>query len=262
MGDYARSSLPKVVHVLLIFRSTLQRLFSKLPRLTLRPYIGSMAQGKMSMKVLTERQYRRREKILATARDLIAKHGYEGMTMRELAEKSNVTPKTLYHQFGSKEKLLRIAVEERFRHTYQAIGDHEVKKGIDKLFFIIEAVAESTRKNFAYARALAPVLSSRKSDPFATIRMETYRAAIKQIEAEGDFLDWVDVDVISRVVYRHVSPLYVTGHIGAGKGEVRLEDFTKYDMSLMLSSITQGYTHRKVTRTVRALQKTLAKHEQ
>lgn len=213
------------------------------------------------MKVLTERQYRRREKILATARDLIAKHGYVGVTMRELAEKSNVTPKTLYHQFGNKEKLLRIAVEERFRHTYQAIGDHEVKKGIDKLFFIIEAVAESTRKNFSYAKALAPVLSSRKSDPFASIRMETYRAAIKQIEAEGDFVDWVDVDVISRVVYRHVSPLYVSGHIG-GPGEVKLEDFTKYDMSLMLSSITQGYTHRKVTKTVRALQKTLAKHEQ
>ena len=39
------------------------------------------------MKVLTERQYRRREKILATARDLISKHGYVGVTMRELAEK-------------------------------------------------------------------------------------------------------------------------------------------------------------------------------
>lgn len=86
------------------------------------------------MKVLTERRCRRREKILATARDLLAKHGYVGVTMRELAAKSNVTPKTLYHQFGNKEKLLHIAVEERFRHTYQAIGDHEVKKAIDKFF--------------------------------------------------------------------------------------------------------------------------------
>lgn len=211
------------------------------------------------MKVLTERQYRRREKILATARDLISKHGYVGVTMRELAEKSSVTPKTLYHQFGSKEKLLRIAVEERFRHTYQAISDHEVKKGIDKLFFIIDAVAESIRKNASYAKALAPMLRSRKSDPFSSIRMETYRAAIEQIESEDDFVDWVDVDIISQVVYRHVNPLYVGGHIGVGSGEVKLEVLIKHDLSLMLSSISKGYTQQKVIKTVRALQKTLAK---
>ena len=211
------------------------------------------------MKVLTERQYRRREKILATARDLISEHGYVGVTMRELAEKSSVTPKTLYHQFGSKEKLLRIAVEERFRHTYQAISDHEVKKGIDKLFFIIDAVAESIRKNSSYAKALAPMLRSRKSDPFSSIRMETYRAAIEQIESEDDFVDWVDVDIISQVVYRHVNPLYFGGHIDVGSGEVKLEVLIKHDLSLMLSSITQGYTQQKVIKTVRALQKTLAK---
>jgi AcrR family transcriptional regulator len=211
------------------------------------------------MKVLTERQYRRREKILATARDLISKHGYVGVTMRELAEKSSVTPKTLYHQFGSKEKLLRIAVEERFRHTYQAISDHEVKKGIDKLFFIIDAVAESIRKNASYAKALAPMLRSRKSDSFSSIRMETYRAAIEQIESEDDFVDWVDVDIISQVVYRHVNPLYVGGHIGVGSGEVKLEVLIKHDLSLMLSSISKGYTQQKVIKTVRALQKTLAK---
>ena len=211
------------------------------------------------MKVLTERQYRRREKILATARDLISKHGYVGVTMRELAEKSSVTPKTLYHQFGSKEKLLRIAVEERFRHTYQAISDHEVKKGIDKLFFIIDAVAESIRKNASYAKALAPMLRSRKPDSFSSIRMETYRAAIEQIESEDDFVDWVDVDIISQVVYRHVNPLYVGGHIDVGSGEVKLEVLIKHDLSLMLSSISKGYTQQKVIKTVRALQKTLAK---
>jgi len=211
------------------------------------------------MKVLTERQYRRREKILAAARVLISKHGYVGVTMRELAKKSNVTPKTLYHQFGSKEKLLRIAVEERFRHTYQAISDHEVKKGIDKLFFIIDAVAESIRKNASYAKALAPMLRSSKSDSFSSIRMETYRAAIEQIESEDDFVDWVDVDIISQVVYRHVNPLYVGGHIDVGSGEVKLEVLIKHDLSLMLSSISKGYTQQKVIKTVRALQKTLAK---
>lgn len=209
------------------------------------------------MKALTERQYRRREKILATARDLITKHGYEGVTMRDLAAKSNVTPKTLYHQFGNKEKLLRTAVEERFRHTYQAIDSHEMKKGIDKLYFIIDAIAESTRKNYDYAMALAPVLTSRRNDPFSSIRLNTYRNAVQQIANEGDFTDMVDVDLITNVVYRHVSPIYVNWYTDSSK--LKTEDFTKLDLSMMLRSITQGYTYRKTTSMMKALEKKLLK---
>jgi AcrR family transcriptional regulator len=208
------------------------------------------------MKALTERQYRRREEILAAARDLITAHGYEGVTMRDLAAKANVTPKTLYHQFGNKEKLLRTAVEELFRHTYQAIDDHEVKKGIDKLYYIIESIAESTRKNMNYARALSTVLSPRRSDLFASIRMNTYKNAVLQIHDEGDFHDWVDLEIISQVIYRHVNPLYVNWYTDSAK--VKTEDFTKFDMSLMLMSVTKGYTLKRVTQTMKILQKTLA----
>ena len=147
--------------------------------------------------------------------------------MRDLAAKANVTPKTLYHQFGNKEKLLRTAVEERFRHTYQAIDDHKVEKGIDKLYFIIEAIAETTRKNMNYARALSTVLTPRRSDPFASIRMNTYKNAVAQIHEEGDFHDWIDLEVIAQVVYRHVNPLYVNWHVDRAK--VKTEDFTKFD---------------------------------
>jgi len=211
------------------------------------------------MKTLTERQYQRREKILGTARDLITRHGYDGVTMRALAAKSGVTPKTLYDQFGSKEKLLRIAIEERFRHTYQAIDDFEVKNGIDKLFFIVDAVADSTRKNMAYALALAPVLSSRLADPFTSIRLNTYRKAVLKISAEGEFEDWVDVDVISSAVYRHISPVYANSIADGVAGHA--EDMTKFDISLMLASITTGYTNKKVLRTIKSLQKSLGQRE-
>ena len=59
------------------------------------------------MKTMTERQIRRREDILTAARKLITELGYDGVTMRQLAKESGVAPKTLYHQFQNKEKLLR-----------------------------------------------------------------------------------------------------------------------------------------------------------
>ena len=83
----------------------------------------------MTVRGMTERQLQRREKILSAARKLIAERGYEGVNIRDLAAESGVAPKTLYHQFKNKENLLRTAVEERFRHTYQAIDDADIDKG-------------------------------------------------------------------------------------------------------------------------------------
>ena len=206
------------------------------------------------MRALTERQYRRREKILAAARDLITKHGYSGVTMRELATKANVTPKTLYHQFGNKEKLLRIAVEERFRHTYQAIDNHPVKMGIDKLFFIIDSVADSTRKNQAYAQALGPLTASHAEDPFLAIRLSTYRSALEQIEEEGDFEEWVDVGIATHVIYRNVHPLYPTWY---GAKRAKPEEFSKYNVSLVLLSMTTGYTQQQARKMLNSMQKLL-----
>ncbi len=208
------------------------------------------------MRALTERQYRRREKILATARDLITRHGYEGVTVRELAEKANVTPKTLYHQFGNKENLLQVAVEERFRHTYQAISDHKMKKGIDKLFYIIDSVAASAKKNQAYAQALTPLTATQTIDPFLAIRLNTYRGALQQIQDDGDFEKLVDIGLLTHVIYRNVNPLYPTWY---GAAKVKPADFSKFNASLVLSSLTTGYTNQQVLKVMKALKKVLIK---
>jgi len=208
------------------------------------------------MKGMTERQLRRREDILAAARKLIAEHGYDGVHMRDLAKESGVAPKTLYHQFESKENLLRTAVEERHRYIYQMIDKEEIEHGIDRLFFIIETVADTTRKNLAYARALAPILSARSSTSFAAVRMNTYRKAIMQIADESEFVDWIDVNLLTAIIYRQVNPLYLSWWYKQ-ISHPHMVAFTKLDTSLILRSVTTGYTHERATETVRAMQELL-----
>ena len=206
------------------------------------------------MRNLTERQLRRRERILSAARELISKQGYDGVKMRDLAKAADVAPKTLYHQFESKEILLRTAVEERYRRTYQAIDDAEIERGIDHLFFIVESVAVTTEKNPAYARALAPMLSS--STSFAEIRIRSYRKAIDRIDAEGDFLDWVDIELMTAIVYRQVNPLYLRWWF-AKEAKPPITSVAKLDMSLILRSATTGYTHDKASETIIEMQEKL-----
>jgi AcrR family transcriptional regulator len=206
------------------------------------------------MRALTERQIRRRENILAAARKLLAEHGVEGVTMRELARESGVTPKTLYHLFESKEKLLLTAVEERFRYLYQMINEAQIDRGIDRLFYIIDTAAETTRKNLAYAKALVPILTSASESPITEIRKAAYRRAVLQIAEEGEFLDWVDVNLMNRVIYQQVMA------VGQGRWYERETakrpsfSLAKLDVSLVLRSVTTGYTHRRATEVIREIQ--------
>ena len=206
------------------------------------------------MRNLTERQLRRRERILSAARELIARQGYDGVKMRDLAKAADVAPKTLYHQFENKETLLRTAVEERYRRTYRAIDNAEIERGIDRLFFIVDTVATTTRKNLAYARALAPMLSS--STEFAEIRLQSYRKAIDQIADEGEFLEWVDVGLLTAIIYRQVNPLYLTWFFSK-EAQPHRASVAKLDMSLILRSVTTGYTQERVTETIFEMQENL-----
>jgi AcrR family transcriptional regulator len=54
-----------------------------------------------------------RSRILAAALDLIATHGVDGMTMRQLAAACDLNIATLYHYVGSKSELLTAIVAER-----------------------------------------------------------------------------------------------------------------------------------------------------
>tara|TARA_B100002003_G_scaffold244341_1_gene270226 strand:- start:2418 stop:3059 length:642 start_codon:yes stop_codon:yes gene_type:complete len=205
------------------------------------------------MKVMTEKQYERRRRILAAARKLVTEKGYDGLKMRELAEASGVTPKTLYHQFGSKEKLVLIAVEERYRHIYQAIDDAIIDKGIERLYYIIETVAEVTRNNIAYARGLGSILST-KDSAFTTIRMSTYRKALDQIQAEGDFVDWLDVKLLNYLIYSQVTRIYFPWWYDEFSPSNTVNT-AKLDVSMALRSVTKGYTFEKTTQIIKSLMK-------
>ena len=67
---------------------------------------------------MTERAYRRlqrderRELLLARATELFAEHGYEGLSMSQLAREAQISKALLYHYFPSKRRLFEAALEE------------------------------------------------------------------------------------------------------------------------------------------------------
>lgn len=60
---------------------------------------------------VTPNQSRRRERILEITRDHLARSGYDGLSMRELARGAGVSPTTLYNIYETKDQLVMAAVE-------------------------------------------------------------------------------------------------------------------------------------------------------
>jgi AcrR family transcriptional regulator len=210
------------------------------------------------MKQLTERQKSRRAAILAAARELIVEHGYEGVTMRELAARSDVALKTLYQQYDNKENLLAKAVEEMHANTYADIMKVDKETGLDKLFFIIDTVLATNMENDAYARTMAPILARGASTiTFIQTRKAAYRQALDQMQAEGDVTADFNTELMLDILHRQSSGLYFEWARGLAPTPI-VGDTIKLQMCMVLSPVTTGKTHDRVAACIHELTKKCA----
>src|SRR5437868_14211834 len=61
-----------------------------------------------------------RDLILEAARELFASEGYEGLSMRKLAEKIEYSPTAIYVDFADQEELFRALCHHDFAHLAQS----------------------------------------------------------------------------------------------------------------------------------------------
>ena len=62
-----------------------------------------------------------KQAILDAAQDLLARHGYAGLSMRELALESGLAKATIYHYFQDKEDIFRQVLERDMRTVHDHI---------------------------------------------------------------------------------------------------------------------------------------------
>lgn len=74
------------------------------------------------------RRRNKREDVLKKASELIARHGFDGTSMREIAAAVDMLPGSLYYHFPSKEDML-LAVHERVVNDMVADTEAAIAKG-------------------------------------------------------------------------------------------------------------------------------------
>jgi len=127
---------------------------------------------------------------------MLAEEGYEGLQMRLLAERADVSLMTIYNRFGNKDDLILLALQEML----SGLGDEAQTSGKQGVEFILHNAAIIARQIMAtpeYAKAMALMLfNGQPQSPIVQALLSNgIETAARQIEAMqqlGELNDSID----------------------------------------------------------------------
>ncbi len=159
----------------------------------------------------------RRNAIMAAAKQLILKHGVEGMSMNQLAGSTELNKATLYLYFRDKDDLIDAVVHEGLvlleKEHQQA--DRHPSSGFEKVMHFARSTFAFYRQQPVYFYTLnhqeRRSASKRLETPFAAKGNEVASRvfarigdALRQGIAEGTIRAGIDVNVFLVLLYAHV----------------------------------------------------------
>lgn len=163
------------------------------------------------------KQAARQASILDAARRALTEKGFLGVTMQDIAERADVTRKTLYNTYGNKDDLLLAAILEVI-HGYREVG-HEVEAGVPTLVAIRRGALRQVAAAPDYARAMTMALL--QAGPGHTLTRVLIHDAVQRNRDElareqrsGGLIDGVDVHAVAEEAVGQSWGVLVLGHTG------------------------------------------------
>ncbi|MBW8814304.1 MAG: TetR/AcrR family transcriptional regulator [Caulobacterales bacterium] len=192
------------------------------------------------MATLAEKQLRRRQAVLAAARELLSEHGYEGVTMRRLASQCGVSTKFLYDTYQNKDDLLAKAIGERLELVYERIETRNRDAGAAHLANLCEGIAEAMLEFPSFAHAFASTVLSEKT---LVVRdagsVAIVRRCVEDIRSAGELVGPIDVDLVCQMIQLQITLVIWQWHLGT-ISDANLSHVLKLCAGHVLKTLTTG----------------------
>lgn len=154
----------------------------------------------------TDRYLKRRSTILEAARQLAAQKGYDDLTMLDIARASDVSAKTLYNIYGSKDRLLLAAVQERSEEIFGELSLTTSRHGWDRMVELLDRASEGIGQSPGFTRAVAALLFGQWDWSVTNAHFEgQYRLALQEIRDKGELKPETDIEVLTRLMRFQIS---------------------------------------------------------
>jgi AcrR family transcriptional regulator len=133
----------------------------------------------------------KRDQILQVAEQLFSDKGFDGTSVRDIAEQANVNLAMISYYFGSKEKLLKSLIEERFSTTTRLIeekSNDEAQEPWEKIEWLIDFYVDRIVNTYRFHCIISHEYNSGRSDEIkdliTQVKSENMER-IKKIIVEG-----------------------------------------------------------------------------
>lgn len=121
---------------------------------------------------VARRRDRRKAEIVRTATEILSASGYQGMSLEEVAEKTDIAKATLYHYFSSKDDLVAAALEALTQEVLRRLAARQAAAGdaratgmlralVDEQVLILTETAPEVAAVFSWPRAWPASSTSR-----------------------------------------------------------------------------------------------------
>jgi len=200
----------------------------------------------------------RRERILAAAREIVAVHGYAGLSMRDLARASRVTVPTIYNLVGGKDAVLFAAVEEQTARFVAGIEETRAAGPVEHILAVHESCVRELLRLPRYYRTFLMLLVS--ADAAATIRARVTQAlarelarGVETLSAQGALADWAEPAALVALLHRNLNAASLSWASGE-LADARLRPVALYGACCVLSGVATGASRERFAARAAELQ--------
>jgi AcrR family transcriptional regulator len=192
----------------------------------------------------------RRERILASARELIAEGGFEALTTRSLARRACVTVPTIYNLIGAKDDVLFAAVEEQTARFLASIGGRSRRAPLAQVLAVSDDCVSELLRMPAYYKALLRLMYS--SDSALAVRhsvggtvLREFSRGLEAMREAGALVEGLSVRVLAPQLAGQLtsaSLLWATGDLD----DAGFRRSARQGTQLLLLGATRGAARRQL----------------
>jgi len=160
--------------------------------------------------------------IMETAENLFAEKGFNGTSVRDIAEKAHVNLAMISYYFGSKEKLLEALFAfrgETMKVTLESIIDRQDLSSLEKVYLLIDNYISKFMSQQCFSRILAREQVLNNSPATATLilqmkkrNLELIQKLIKEGQKRGEFRKNIDTAMMMTTMIGTAHNLITTKH--------------------------------------------------
>jgi AcrR family transcriptional regulator len=153
------------------------------------------------------------ESLLAVAAAVFNEHGYDGATIRQLAEAAGLSKSSIYHRVEGKEELLSLAIDRALERLFGLLAEPGAVTGeaVQRLEFVVRRTTEVLVEELPYVTLLLRVRGNSATERRAIEERRRFDHEVADLvrlaSLEGDVRGDLDPELVTRLIFGMVNSI-------------------------------------------------------